>query len=66
MHSKNKTIEFLKDLRTLLDKHGAKLYTTCCELYIDSMGFIGMLEDNIESIEVVDGNDILYSSKEKE
>ena len=60
--SKNKINNFLNELRSLLDKHDAKLYTTGCELYMESIGFIGMLEDNIETVAIVDGNDILYTS----
>ena len=60
-----KVVSFLNDLRELLDKHNAKLYTTGCELYLDGLGFVGMLEDNIEKVEVVDGDEVLYASKEK-
>ena len=62
---KVKVVNFLNDLRELLDKHGAKLYTTSCELYMDSMGFIGILEDNIETVEVIEDNEVLYTSKVK-
>ena len=58
-------VEFLNEFRELLDKHNVKLYTTNCELYMNSLGFVGMLEDNIETVEVVDGDEILYTSKQK-
>ena len=60
---KDKIVLFLNDLRGLLDKHNVKLYTTSCELFINNVGFIGMLEDNIETIEIVDGDEVLYTSK---
>ena len=60
-----KVVEFLNEFRELLDKHNAKLYTTSCELYMNSLGFIGMLEDNIETVEVIDGDEVLYTSKIK-
>ena len=53
---------FINDLRLLLDKHAVKLYTSNCEIYINKLGFIGNLEDNIETIEVTDGDEILYTS----
>ena len=59
----DKIVLFLNDLRDLLDKHNVKLYTTSCELFINNLGFIGMLEDNIETIEIVDGDEVLYTSK---
>lgn len=62
----DQVVSFLNDLRTLLDKHNVKLYTTSCELYMNNLGFVGMLEDNIETIDVVDGDEILYSSKSNE
>tara|TARA_B100000902_G_C26653147_1_gene594786 strand:- start:45 stop:299 length:255 start_codon:yes stop_codon:yes gene_type:complete len=58
-------VKFLNELRELLDKHNVKLYTTNCELYMNNLGFVGMLEDNIETVEVVDGDEILYTSKQK-
>ena len=58
-------VKFLNELRELLDKHNVKLYTTNCELYMNNLGFVGMLEDNIETVEVVDGDEILYTSKPK-
>ncbi len=58
-----KIVLFLNELRGLLDKHNVKLYTTSCELFINNLGFIGMLEDNIETIEIVDGDEVLYTSK---
>lgn len=59
----DKVVNFLNDLRVLLNKHNAKLYTTSCELYLNNLGFVGMLEDNIETVEVVDGDEVLYASK---
>lgn len=63
--SEDKVVSFLSDLRALLDKHKTKLYTTSCELYIDGLGFIGILEDNIETVDLVDDDEVLYSSKVK-
>jgi hypothetical protein len=62
---KDKVVGFLNELRELLDKHKAKLYTTSCEIYLGGIGFVGMLEDNIASIEIVDDDEVLYSSKLK-
>jgi hypothetical protein len=58
----DKVVGFLNDLRKLLDKHKAKLYTTDCELFIDGLGYIGTLEDNIESIDISDYNEVIYTS----
>jgi len=60
---KTKVLSFLKEMRTLLDKHKVKIYASDCEIYIDGLGFIGSIEDNIETIDIVDGEEILYTSK---
>tara|TARA_B100001121_G_scaffold11274_1_gene9438 strand:+ start:523 stop:756 length:234 start_codon:yes stop_codon:yes gene_type:complete len=60
---KTKVKSFLKDLRSLLDQHKVKIYASDCEIYIDGLGFVGSLEDNIETLEIVDGNEILYSTE---
>ena len=62
--SENKIVNFLNDLRILLNKHDVKLYGDECEVYIKNLGYIGYLEDNIQTIEIIDGNEILYSSHE--
>lgn len=54
---------FLNDLRALLDKHNVKLYSHECEVYIEGQGYIGYLEDNVESIDIVEGEETLYSSQ---
>lgn len=61
-NSSDSVVNFLNDLRNLLDKHKAKLYTVDCELFMDGLGYIGQLEDNIETIEITDGNEVLYKS----
>ena len=65
-YSSNRTeflvTNFINDLRLLLDKHEVKLYTNNCEIYINKLGFIGNLEDNIETVEVTEGDEILYTS----
>lgn len=58
----NKVVSFLNDLRQLLDAHKAKIYATDCELFMDGLGYIGLLEDNIETVEISDGSEILYTS----
>lgn len=58
----DKVVNFLNDLRQLLDKHKAKLYATDCELFMNDLGYVGMLEDNIETVEISDGSEILYTS----
>ena len=58
----DKVVSFLNDLRHLLDKHNAKLYATDCELFMNDLGYVGMLEDNIETVEISDGSEILYTS----
>lgn len=58
----DKVVNFLNDLRQLLDKHKAKLYATDCELFMNDLGYVGLLEDNIETVEVSDGSEILYTS----
>lgn len=62
---KDKVVNFLDELRELLDKHDAKLYTTDCELFMNGLGYVGTLEDNIETTEISDGNELLYSSNKK-
>ena len=62
---KDKVVSFLDELRELLDKHDAKLYTTDCELFMNGLGYVGTLEDNIETTEISDGNELLYSSSKK-
>jgi hypothetical protein len=64
--SSDKVVLFLNDLRELLDKHNAKLYTTNCEVYMNNLGFIGLLEDNIETVEIIDGIDTFSSNNNKE
>lgn len=54
---------FLDDLRNILDKHSVKLYSHECEVYINGQGYIGYLEDNIDSVNIVDGNETLYTSR---
>lgn len=58
----DKVVSFLNDLRNILDKHKAKLYATDCELFMNGLGYVGMLEDNIETVEISDGSEILYTS----
>jgi len=58
----DKIVNFLNDLRNLLNKHKAKLYSSDCELYLDNIGYVGSLEDNIDCVEITDGYDVLYSS----
>jgi len=62
---KDKVVSFLNDLRVLLNKHNAKLYATDCELFMNGLGYVGMLEDNIETTEISDGNELLYTSSVK-
>jgi len=54
---------FLDDLRSLLDKHKVKLYGHECEVYIEGQGYIGYLEDNVETIDIVEGEETLYTSQ---
>jgi hypothetical protein len=61
--SNDRVLSFLNDLRVLLDKHGAKLYATDCELYLNNIGYVGQLEDNIETVEISDGDEVIFSSK---
>lgn len=63
--SSDRVINFLNDLRELLDKHGAKLYATDCELYLNNIGYVGQIEDNIETVEISEGDEVIYSSKIK-
>ena len=61
-NSSDSVVNFLNDLRSLLDNHKAKLYSVDCELFMDGLGYIGQLEDNIETIEITDGDEVLYKS----
>ena len=60
--SKDNIEDFLSDLRNLLDNYDVKLYSNDCEVYIKGRGYIGYLEDNIETIDIVEGEETLYSS----
>ena len=60
--SKDNIKDFLNDLRDLLDNYDVKLYSNDCEVYIKGRGYIGYLEDNIETIDIVEGEETLYSS----
>ena len=62
--SSEKTKKFIKELRDLLDKHDAQLYISSCELYLKDNGFVGYIEDNLETIEIVDNDgNILYTTQ---
>lgn len=61
-NSTEKVISFLNDLRDVLNKHDVKLYGEGCEVYIKNLGYIGYLEDNIQTIEIIEGDETLYSS----
>ena len=54
---------FLNDLRVLLDKHKVKIYSHECEVYIEGQGYVGYLEDNVETVDIVEGEETLYSSQ---
>ena len=58
----DKVVAFLNDLRDCLNKHKVKLYGQDCEVYIDGQGYIGYLEDNVETVEITEGEETLYSS----
>jgi len=60
--STEKVNSFLNDLRDLLNKHNVKLYGEYCEVYMKNQGFLGYLEDNIETVEITDNDKSLYSS----
>lgn len=60
--STQKIQSFLDDLRNVLNKHNVKLYSNECEVYINGQGYIGYLEDNIDSVDIVDGDETLYTS----
>lgn len=60
--STDKITNFLNDLRDCLNKHNVKLYSHECEVYIEGQGYIGYLEDNVETVEIVEGEKTLYTS----
>lgn len=62
-NSDERVRHFLNDLRSLLDKHKVKLYSHECEVYIEGQGYIGYLEDNVETVDIVEGEASLYSSQ---
>ena len=66
--SQNKNIQrFLDDLRNLLDEHNAKLYINQCELYLDSEGYVGFIEDNFLTVDLIlEGGEVIASSKADE
>lgn len=57
-----KIVNFLNDLRDCLNKHNVKLYSHECEVYIEGQGYIGYLEDNVETVEITEGEETLYTS----
>ena len=60
--SSDKITSFLNDLRDCLDKHNVKLYSHECEVYIEGQGYVGYLEDNVETVEIIEGEKTLYTS----
>ena len=60
-----KILNFLNELRELLDKHNARFEMQNCELYLKSVGYVeGYLEDNVEVVEIIDEEGItLHRSK---
>ena len=60
--SKKNIENFLNDFRDLLNKYDVKLYGEFCEVYIKNLGFIGYLEDNIETVEISEHDETVYSS----
>ena len=63
--SKSKVIEFLNNFRDLLDNHKAKItcYGGDIEIYIDGIGYVGYLEDDEDQLNLSDGENILFKSK---
>lgn len=61
--TENKVQKFLNDLREILNKHDAVLYGSDMELFINSLGYVGFLEDNKNTVDIVEGDEIIYSSK---
>ena len=61
--SKDNVTLFCLELRELLDKYDAKLYSNGCELYLNNSGFVGYVEDNIETIDIIEGDKVLFTSK---
>lgn len=62
-NSNERVKHFLDDLRNLLDKHRIKLYSHECEVYIEGQGYIGYLEDNVETVDIIEGEETLFSSQ---
>ena len=63
--SKKKVVGFLDDLRYVLDKHGVKLYTESCEVYLSGIGYVGYLEDNTETVDIIEEEEVLFTSSIK-
>jgi|11_taG_2_1085331.scaffolds.fasta_scaffold00057_44 hypothetical protein len=61
--SKDDVTLFCLELRGLLDKYDAKLYSNGCELYFNNSGFIGNIEDNLETIDIIEGDKVIFTSK---
>jgi len=62
-NSDERVKQFLNELRELLDKHRIKLYGHECEVYIEGQGYIGYLEDNVETVDITEGEETLFSSR---
>jgi hypothetical protein len=61
--SKDNVTLFCLELRELLDKYDAKLYSDGCELYLNKSGFVGYIEDNIETVDIIEGDKVIFTSK---
>lgn len=61
--SKDNVTLFCLELRELLDKYDAKIYSSECELYLNKSGFIGYVEDNIETVDIIEGDKVIFTSK---
>ena len=63
--SRSKVIEFLNNFRDLLDNHKVKItcYGGDIEIYIDGIGYVGYLEDDEDQLNLSDGENILFKSK---
>jgi len=60
----NKSIKsFMNDLKNILSEHGARLHFDQCELFLNNCGYVGFIEDNIDTIDLVESGEVIVSLK---
>ena len=61
----NTQTKFLQELTTLMTKYKAEFRGDLIELYLEKHGFIGFIEDNIDSMDIVLHEETVLSCKKQ-